>query len=61
MVLETDENEVNESVAVAVVDVARWFVASDGFRIVVEQWDECGEASSIRACRVRLASRSGLG
>ena len=69
IVLETDENEVEESVAVAVgvavvvavVDVARWLVASDGIGIVVEQWDECGEASSIRACRVRLASRSGLG
>lgn len=73
IVLEMDENEVEESVAVAVVvavvvavgiavvDVARWLGVSDGIGIVVEQWDECGEASSIRACRVRLASRSGLG
>ena len=65
MVLEMDENEVEESVVVAagiaVVDVARWLGVSDGIGIVVEQWDEFGEASSIRACMVRLASRSGLG
>ena len=36
MMLEKDENEVDGSVVVTVVAVARLFVASDGIGIVVE-------------------------